>query len=89
VNTIQFQESVFYKSFKFLYIIVHANRSLKSLEKMYSFCFIWVRHEEENGFQRLNVGIVLKWNMLITKFHKFYHNIRCGELVKDLVSTCG
>ncbi len=31
------QESGFYRSFKFLYIIVHINRSLKALEKKYSF----------------------------------------------------
>jgi len=39
-------------------------------------CFIWVRHEEENEFQSFNVGKDLKWNILITKFQRFYHNIK-------------
>jgi hypothetical protein len=31
------------------------NRSLKDLEKKYQFVFIYVKHEEENAFQSLNV----------------------------------
>jgi hypothetical protein len=52
-------------------------------------CFIWVRYEEENAFQNLDVRTFLKWNMLITKFYRFYHNKKVWRIGKDLVSTCG
>ncbi len=77
MNIIQFQESFFTNYLKFYTLLcILMNRPLKDLEKKLFICFIWVRHEEENAFQSFNVGKDLKWNMLLTKFHKFYHDIK-------------
>jgi len=68
-ETIQFQEFFFDKSFKILYIIVQWIDLWKILKKIF-ILKIWIKHEEETAFQNLNVGKNLKWNILITKFHK-------------------
>ncbi len=62
MNTIQFKESFFFTNHLKFYTLLYTsmNKSLKDLEKKVFICFIWIKHEEENAFQSLNVRKI--WN---------------------------